>query len=80
MYLQALVSLQAMYTRMADQGKPAPNEAEFRAYQLMLSMGTHGKYFYSAASFFASLKVSGYSLWVYVMACRAAALEQKQLS
>ena len=55
--LQALISLQGMYTHMAEQGTPAPNEAEFRAYQLILAMGRHGKYFYSATGFFASLKV-----------------------
>lgn len=59
--LQALISLQAMYKKMADQGTPAPNEAEFRAYQLILAMGKHGKYFYSATGFYASLKV--WPLW-----------------
>ena len=55
--VQALITLQNMYTNMVEQGTPAPNEAEFRAYQLILAMGQHGKYFYSATGFFASLKV-----------------------
>ena len=55
--MQALISLQGMYTRMAEEGRPAPNEAEFRAYQLILAMGRHGKYFYSATGFYASLTV-----------------------
>lgn len=46
-----------MYTNAYERGTPAPHEAEIRAYQLILAMGQHGKYFYSATGFFASLKV-----------------------
>ena len=56
-HVQALITLQNMYEHLKEQGAAAPNEAEFRAYQLMLAMGEHGKYFYSATGFFNSLQV-----------------------
>ncbi|KAK9796708.1 hypothetical protein WJX73_007053 [Symbiochloris irregularis] len=56
---KALITLQNMYEHLKEQGMAAPNEAEFRAYQLMLAMGEHGKYFYSATGFFNSLKRCG---------------------
>lgn len=34
-----------------------PNEGEFRAYHLMLLMGTHGKYKYNSTEYRKALKV-----------------------
>ena len=58
-----------MYTRMAAQGMPSPNEAEFRAYQLLLSMGQHGSYGYSSTGFYASLKVPASIDMAVICAC-----------
>lgn len=41
---KALISLADMYTKAAADGRPAPNEAEFRAYHLLSLMSQHGKF------------------------------------
>ncbi|KAL4433632.1 hypothetical protein ABPG75_000073 [Micractinium tetrahymenae] len=41
---KALISLNDMYNKLAAAGRPARNEAEFRAYHLLGLMGQHGKF------------------------------------
>ena len=41
---KALISLSEMYNKAAADGRPAPNEAEFRAYHLISLMASHGKF------------------------------------
>lgn len=55
--LQACISLNAMYDEARQRNEPMPNEGEFRAYHLMLLMGTHGKYKYNSTEYRKALKV-----------------------
>ena len=55
--LQACISLNAMYNHAREQNQPMPNEGEFRAYHLLLLMGTHGKYKYNSTEYRKALKV-----------------------
>ena len=41
---KCLTSLFVLYEDLAKQGEPCDNEPEFRAYYLLLTMDTHGKY------------------------------------
>lgn len=58
MTLQACISLNSMYDLARAEGQPAPNEGEFRAYHLLLLMGTHGKYKYNSTEYRKALKVT----------------------
>ena len=53
---KALISLSDMYDKAAANGKPAPNEAEFRAYHLLSMMSQHGKYKGDQQSFLSTLQ------------------------
>merc|ERR1712157_42712 len=41
---KCLTSLFSLYDELAKSGKPCANEPEFRAFQILLTMDTHGKY------------------------------------
>lgn len=55
--MQACISLNSMYDEARQCGKALPNEGEFRAYHLLLLMGTHGKYKYNSTEYRKALKV-----------------------
>lgn len=55
--LQACISLNAMYDEARQRNEAMPNEGEFRAYHLLLLMGTHGKYKYNSTEYRKALKV-----------------------
>lgn len=55
---QAIVTLCAVYDEAAEAGEPYPTEAEIRSYNLLLIMGTHGKYAHNNAAFTSCLLVS----------------------
>ena len=46
-----------MYDEARQRNEPMPNEGEFRAYHLLLLMGTHGKYKYNSTEYRKALKV-----------------------
>lgn len=56
--MQACISLNSMYDQARLQNDPMPNEGEFRAYHLLLLMGTHGKYKYNSTEYRKALIVS----------------------
>eukprot|EP00884_Botryococcus_braunii_P010413 jgi/Botrbrau1/19373/Bobra.0338s0007.1 len=52
---KAIVTLCAVYDDAAKAGEPYPTEGEIRSYNLLLIMGTHGKYAYIAAAYTSAL-------------------------
>ena len=55
--MQACISLTEMYEHARAAGQPIETEGEFRAYHLLISMGTHGKYRYNSTEYRKALKV-----------------------
>ncbi len=53
---KALISLNEMYNKAAAEGRPSPNEAEFRTYHLLSLMAQHGKFKGDQQAFLSTLQ------------------------